>query len=153
MFVLCEERIVHRNYLPSLPSNDILVYTNGMKINIKTTNLTLTPDISAYLEKRLSAFEKLTSHEFESAIVDVEIGRTSAHHQTGDVYRAEINVHAGHRDFRAVEETGDLYTSIDAAKDRMMEELRSEKEKRLSLVRRGGQRVKAILKGFPWWRN
>ena len=84
MFVLCEERIVHRNYLPSLPSNDILVYTNGMKINIKTTNLTLTPDISAYLEKRLSAFEKLTSHEFESAIVDVEIGRTSAHHQTGD---------------------------------------------------------------------
>jgi ribosomal subunit interface protein len=124
-----------------------------MRTTVKTTNITLTPDLSDYLTKRLSALEKLTTHDTEVALVDVEIGRTTKHHHTGDIYRAEINVHIGQRSFRAVQETNDLYTSIDAAKDQMMEELRTEKEKRVSLLRHGGQRVKAFIKGFPWWRR
>jgi len=35
----------------------------------------------------------------------------------------------------------------------MMEELRSDKQRRVSLVRRGGQQIKALIKGFPWWRS
>lgn len=113
--------------------------------------MTLTPDLSDYLEKRLASLDKLTARAGETAIADVEIGRTTTHHQTGDIYRAEINVHIGNKSFRAVQETEDLFTSIDAAKDQMMEELRTEKEKHLSLVRRGSQQVKAFIKGFPWW--
>ncbi|OHA27226.1 MAG: ribosomal subunit interface protein [Candidatus Taylorbacteria bacterium RIFCSPHIGHO2_02_FULL_46_13] len=124
-----------------------------MRITIKTTNITLTPEISDYLGKRLESLEKLTTRDNEVAIADVEIGRTSTHHHTGDIYRAEINIHIGHKSFRAVKETGDLLTSIDAAKDQMMEELRSDKDRRLSLLRRGSQHVKAIIKGFPWWRR
>ena len=122
-----------------------------MRINIKTTNIRLTLELSDYLNKRLEGFEKLTSHYSEATIVDVEIGRTTKHHQTGDIYRAEINVHIGHKSFRAVQETGDLYTSIDAARGQMLEELRSNKEKRLSLVRHGSQKIKAFIKGMRWW--
>lgn len=129
------------------------MYNEAMRITIKTTNITLTPELSEYLNKRLSALEKLTTHESEAAIADVELGRTTKHHQTGDIYKAEINLHIGGKSFRAVEETQDLYTSIDDAKDRMMDELRSDKGKRLSLLKRGGQRVKAFIKGFPWWRR
>ena len=122
-----------------------------MRINIKTTNIRLTLELSDYLNKRLEGFEKLTSHYSEATIVDVEIGRTTKHHQTGDIYRAEINVHIGHKSFRAVQETGDLYASIDAARGQMLEELRSNKEKRLSLVRHGSQKIKAFIKGMRWW--
>ena len=122
-----------------------------MRVTIKTTGINLTPDLSDYLNKRLTALEKLTAHHSEAVMVDVEIGRTTKHHHTGDIYKAEINVHVGHKSFRAVKETGDLFTSIDAAKDQMLEELRSNKKKRLSLVRHGSQRVKAFIKGFPWW--
>lgn len=124
-----------------------------IRTNVKATNIELTPEISDYLSKRLSAFEKLISHHPDAAIIDVELGRTTKHHQTGDVYRAEINVHVGHRSFRASRETPDLYTSIDEAKDQMMDELRSDKERRISLVRRGSQHVKAFIKGFPWLRR
>jgi len=124
-----------------------------MRINIKTTNITLTPDVSEYLTKRLSALEKLTSWHTEAAIADVEIGRTTQHHQTGDVYRAEINIHIGNKSFRAVQETGDLNSSIDAAKDQMMDELRSDKGRRISRLRRGGQQIKALIKGMKWWRK
>ncbi len=124
-----------------------------MRTRIKTTNITLTPDIAEYLEKRLAAFEKLTAHHSEDAFLDVEIGRTTKHHHSGDIYRAEINIHIGQKNFRAVQETGDLHSSIDAAKDQMMDELRSEKGKRMSLIRHGGQKVKAFIKGIPWWKR
>lgn len=124
-----------------------------MRTNIKATDLALTPDISEYLEKRLAAIEKFMAYASEPAIIDVEIGRTTRHHQSGDIYRAEINIHRGQRSFRAVQEAQDLHAAIDAAKDKMMEELRSSKEKRVSALRRGGQRVKSFIKGFPWWRN
>ena len=123
-----------------------------MRTNIKTTNITLTPEISDYLSKRLAGFEKVITHDSEVALVDVEIGRTTKH-QSGDIYRAEINIHIRHKSFRAVKETDDLYTSIDAAKDQMMEELRTNKEKRISLLRRGGTRVKALIKGLRSWRR
>lgn len=124
-----------------------------MRINIKTTNIASNPGLSGFIYKRLEAFEKLTSRHSEATIVDVEVGRTTTHHHTGDIYRAEINVHIGNKSFRATQETGDLNASIDAARDQMLEELRSNKEKRLSLVRRGSQKVKAFVKGFPWWRR
>ncbi|HEY4499463.1 MAG TPA: ribosome-associated translation inhibitor RaiA [Candidatus Paceibacterota bacterium] len=122
-----------------------------MRINIKTTNVTLTPELSGYLSKRLEALEKMTERFGEAAIVDVEIGRTSKHHHTGDIYRAEINVHVRNRSFRAMKETPDLFSSIDEAKDQMLEELRSDKEKHLSLLRRGSQQVKTFIKGMRWW--
>jgi ribosomal subunit interface protein len=112
----------------------------------------MTPDISAYLEKRLSALDKFLLGK-EEAIVDVEIGRTSKHHQSGDIFRAEINVHVGTKGFRAVSETSDLLASIDEAKDEMLGELRSDKGKSMHLIRRGGQKVKALIKGLPWWKN
>lgn len=122
-----------------------------MRTNIKTTNIVLTEELSGYLEKRLSSLDKLVAHHEEEAIADVEIGRTTKHHQSGDVFRAEINVHIGRRSFRAVREAGDLLSSIDEAKDQMMDELRSEKGKRMALIRKGGQKVKAFIKGMKWW--
>ena len=124
-----------------------------MRINIKTTNIKLTPDVSAYLEKRLAGLEKFVLNDSELAMVDVELGKTTEHHQTGDIYKAEINIHIGSSAFRAVEETGDIFSAIDQAKARMENELRANKDKKISLMRRGGNRVKALLKNVTWWRK
>ncbi len=124
-----------------------------MRLHIKTTNIPSTPELTEYLERRLSALDKLTVHHEEEVIVDVEVGQTTRHHQSGDIYRAEINVTIGKTVFRAVQETEDLFTSIDVAKDQMLGELRSFKGKRISLARRGGQKIKALMRRLPWWRN
>ena len=124
-----------------------------MRINIKGTNIELTPSLLDYLNKRLQSLDKLVHNKEEAAILDVEVGRTTKHHASGDVFRAELNIHIGSKSFRAVRESSDLYSSIDEAKSQMMDELRSSKGKKLHLLRRGGQRVKAIIKGLYWWRK
>lgn len=119
-----------------------------MKINIKATNIELTGAINEYLDKRLSALDKFIEADDDSAMCYVEVGRTSDHHKTGDVFRAEINLHWHGQAFRAEDESADLYSAIDLAKDEMLRELRSDKAKRVSLIKRGGARIKDMIRGM-----
>jgi ribosomal subunit interface protein len=119
-----------------------------MKLNIKATNIALTPEISDYLDKRLQGIEKFLPEDQESFTVNVELGKTTEHHQTGDIFRAEITIYIGGRNFRAVSENIDLYSAIDDMKDEIGRGLSSNKEKKISLLRRGGQRLKSIIRRF-----
>ena len=78
--------------------------------NIKATNIELTQEISDYLDKRLQSIEKLIDPNDTSAIFDVEVGKTTNHHQTGSIFRAEINLHIALKQFRATSEEETLLT-------------------------------------------
>lgn len=118
-----------------------------MKIQTKATNITLTPEISAYLEKKLAALEKFVAGQ-EEVIIDVELGKTTNHHQTGDIFKAEFTLHQRGGTLRAVSETVDLYAAIDQAKDELADTLKTTKAKRRHLVRRGALKLKNMLKGL-----
>ena len=117
-----------------------------MTIKIKGTGITLTPEITEYLDKRLEAVQKFLPKDSETFIADVELGRTTKHHQTGDIFRAEITIHKGKETFRAVSEASDLFAAIDDLKNEITRELSSFKKKKLSLLRRGGQKIKRIIR-------
>lgn len=121
-----------------------------MNINIKTTNVTLTSAISDYVEKRLKKISKLLNHD-ASAQCDVELAKTSEHHQKGDIFKAEIHIVGIGKNIYASSDNIDLYSAIDSVRDEILRELKSNKEKRISFVRRGGAQVKAMIKGlWPW---
>jgi putative sigma-54 modulation protein len=122
-----------------------------MKTNVKATNITLTPAITDYIDKRIDILNKYF-REDEEVLVNVEVGKSTQHHKSGDVFRAEIQVDADQGVFYAAIETEDLYSSIDQAKDQMARELSSDKKKSQSLLRRGGAKIKNILKGI-WRKN
>lgn len=119
-----------------------------MHYNVKTTNIEMTPAISDYLDKRLSAFDKLVSPGDESIKCNVEVGKTTRHHKSGDIFRAEINLHTAGKDFYAVSERSDLYTAIDEVKDETVRLITQHKDRNVTLMRRGAATVKNILKGF-----
>lgn len=119
-----------------------------MRKTIKATNFVLTDAISSYLDKRLSALARYVDPKDDSAIIDIEIGKTTNHHKSGDIFRAEANFHMKGIDVRAEAETGDLYSSIDQMKDELVELLRTKKHKKLDIVRRSGLKLKNFLKGF-----
>ncbi len=118
-----------------------------MKTNLKGTNLELTPQIRDYLDKRLEHIRKFLPDE-ESCMVDVELGRSTNHHHTGDVCRAEININACNHTFRAVSEQQDLFLAIDSIRDEVIRELGSYNKKRISVMKRGGQKLKNLLRKF-----
>jgi ribosomal subunit interface protein len=121
-----------------------------MNINIKATGISLTPSISAYADKRLASVSKILGGN-PSFICDLELAKTSAHHNKGDIFRAEIHITGNGKDLYASAEDQDLYAAIDIMRDEITRELKASKGKRLSFIRHGGTRVKEMIKGvWPW---
>lgn len=119
-----------------------------MRHNTKTTNIELTPAISDYLDKRLSALDKFISPDDESAHCQVEIGKTTRHHKQGDVFKAELNLHIAGKNLYANAEKDDLYAAIDEVKDEMVRQITQHKDKNTTLTRKGALAIKNIIKGF-----
>jgi ribosomal subunit interface protein len=123
-----------------------------MKIQTKATQITLTPDVENYLQKKLAAVEKYVQGR-EEALVAAELGRMSEHHKSGNVFRAELTLYIKHGTFRAVAEAADLYAAIDEAKDELVKELKSHRSKRRDIVRKSALKLKNLLKGLTGRRD
>lgn len=122
-------------------------------VNIKATSIELTDAIRDYVEKKLHSLGKLLGfygREGQDVFFDVEVGKTTLHHKSGDIFRAEINFNAGSTNYRSVSNQGDLYAAIDQAKDGMQRELRRNKNKNVEYIKRQGRKIKDILRGFYW---
>lgn len=121
-----------------------------MNINIKTAGITMTPAMSEYTDKRLFKLDKLLGGD-PAYVIDVELGKTTGHHQKGDIFRAEIHIVGKGKDLYAAAEDVELYAAVDGMRDEILRELRASKGKRLSYLRRSGGRMKAMVKGLvPW---
>jgi putative sigma-54 modulation protein len=123
-----------------------------MKIDIKATNLELTPAIREYIEIKIGSlshflkrFEtpkespegeqvpygagKLPTGRAKNEIeVFVEIARTTRHHRSGNVFYAEASFSIGKKLLRAEHSDWDIRVAIDEVKDRLQQEIKKYKE-------------------------
>ena len=118
-----------------------------MNINLKATNFELTPAIREYAEKRVNGLEKFIKMNDESVQAWVEVGRTTAHHLKGDIYRAEIQIHISHygKGVRAEATSETLNEAIDGAHDKIKLELEKVKDRKISLIRKGARAIKNLI--------
>ncbi len=114
---------------------------------IKATNMELTDAISNYVHKKVDVLMKFIEPDVD-ALAEIEIGRTTNHHHKGDVYKAEMNLTVGKDNFQIVMIESDLYAAIDKMKDRIVQDVKRSKRKRLHLFKRGHQKLKDILRGW-----
>jgi ribosomal subunit interface protein len=123
-----------------------------MNTHIQGLHTTLTPAIEEYTQKRISSLSKFI--RYENAVCNVELIKTTGHHRSGDIFKAEANIHMGDgEDVYAVAEREDLYQAVDALRDELERILTSMKEKKITLFRRGAARVKDIMKGLRPWKK
>jgi ribosomal subunit interface protein len=120
-----------------------------MKINTQATNMELTPAISDYLSKKLTAIEKFIDLGDDSAVCNIEVAKTTNHHRSGDFFRAEINLEWSGEQYYSAVEKDDLYAAIDEMKDQIVAELSRSKDKHDTLLRDGGKEAKEILHEQP----
>lgn len=116
-----------------------------MNISITATNLELTPSLKDYVEKRLRTIAKFTAGDPKIA---VDIGKTSMHHRQGEFFGAKVIVITPlGKQYVASSEKTDLYEAIDDVRSEIVRELSSDKGRRITLFRRGAQRIKRMLRG------
>lgn len=118
-----------------------------MNIHVKATNMALTPAISDYVEKKVSMLEKFF-HGVSDVLVNVEVGKTTRHHKSGDVFRAEIHISIDGEQYYAEVESEDLYASIDKVKDEISYSMTSKRKKAIRMFRKGGAHIKNMMKGL-----
>lgn len=117
-----------------------------MKINVKTVDIDLTEALSDYVDDKVGQIEKFIDQNDESVICDVEIGLRTKAHQSGDIFRAEINLTTAVGMFRAESEKEDLYVAINDVKEEVAEAVKAQRAKNRSKTRKGGSIIKNLLK-------
>lgn len=117
-----------------------------MIINIKATNIELTPAIEGYINKKLESLSKFGGGGEVS--VYVEVGKTTNHHKQGELFKAEINLGLNGKKFFTDSEKDDLYKAIDEAEQDLIRQITYKKDKEKTLFKRGAISVKKMLKGL-----
>lgn len=117
-----------------------------MSINIKATNIELTEAIENHVKKQLKKIEKLLLNS--DAIFKIEVGRTTNHHNKGDVYRAEIDISGGEEKYYASSEHSDLYTAFNLTREQILKEVMRTRGRKQTLFLRGATSIKKRIKGI-----
>ena len=117
-----------------------------MNIKIHSKSFEITQAIEEYALKKISSLEKFLESR-DGAICEVELGKTTEHHKSGDIYKAEVNIiEPGNKQVYVVAEEVDIYTAIDKVRDEAERAIVSRKNKRNTLLKRGGAVIKSFLK-------
>ena len=129
-----------------------------MQITIKATNLELTQEIRDYLNEKIGGLEKFKEGLNGSVIARVEVGVTTAHHQQGKIFRAEVNLNVpkgNQKVLRAVAERENLFEAIDEVKDKLQRELKKYKGGIVARQRRGARLFKRLgrLSPLSWFKG
>ena len=95
----------------------------------------------------MASFEKLTKRFGAAGTAHVEVGRTTRHHRTGNIFRAEIQMHFPKKEMRAEAMGKTIFEAMDKVKDDVYMELERYKEKDIDLQKRGARKLKRMMKG------
>jgi putative sigma-54 modulation protein len=127
-----------------------------MKINLQGKNIEITPAIHDYVMKRVTNLGKLLdSIESESGevLVNFNVEKTTNHHKSGEVFRADCSVITKRGDYFASVDEEDLYAAIDSVKENLFRDINKKKGKRNVLFYRGARKIKNMVKGFTKWES
>jgi putative sigma-54 modulation protein len=120
----------------------------AIQTNLKATKIDMTDALEEYLTKRVRKLDQFIDDEDTSAIADIELAKVLGDQRSGDIYRAEINLHISGAYLYAASEKDDLRAAIDAVKDQMVREIKEEKEKKETLMRKGARKMKQMLRNI-----
>jgi ribosomal subunit interface protein len=87
-----------------------------MRLDIKGSDLEVTDAIRAFTEEKMSALDPKIARFGESVDAEVELSRTTGHHNKGEVYRAEVHVRLPGKLVYAAADHEDLYVAINDAR-------------------------------------
>jgi len=106
-----------------------------MNVNYTARQTNITPDLKRYCQKRLKSLGKFIRNLSE---VDIILTKEKYRH------RAEINVKAGRARLNVVEETHDMYSSLNLAFDNLEKRVKKEKGKSRERKRRKVREKEAL---------
>jgi putative sigma-54 modulation protein len=122
-----------------------------MQINLKGTNITLTPLLKDYILKKVTNLDKLLKKiEAKKGEVKLnfEVGKNTNHHNKGNIFHTDCLINIDGEKFYASSDKEDLYLAVDEVREILFKEITKNKGRKQTLFRRGATSVKKMLKGL-----
>jgi len=117
-----------------------------MQVSFKAQTVELTDEVRSYAEAKVAMLTKLLQNvEQENIQAEVALEKKQKQ-QSGDIYRADITIHAGPDRTHAVGHGESIMASIDKAKDDLALRLSKVKNKKRSSFREGSAKIKKMLR-------
>jgi ribosomal subunit interface protein len=124
----------------------VKTYNMAVPYSLKYTNIKQSDAIETYLEEHLAKLDAVVDDSDTSAQAQIELAKTVSDQQSGDIYRAEINLHSSGEVFYADETANDIYAAIDAMREVIVREVRRTMEKKRDQSRDGARQIKEMLR-------
>jgi ribosomal subunit interface protein len=105
-------------------------------------------DIRDMVEEKLSPVGKLLANGGEGALLSVEASTTADGEKHGEPYRAEANLSADGKLYRAVARAETMPAALDKLRDELEQELRHKRGRARRLFRRGAAAAKDMMRGW-----
>lgn len=101
-----------------------------MQLNIKATNLELTPKLKEYAQKKMDMLDKYLG-KLKIINAHIEVSKTSNRHLKGEIYSAEVNLSLGSDLLRVEKTEKDLFKAIDKVKGHLELVIKKYKDKKI----------------------
>ncbi|MCA9365805.1 ribosome-associated translation inhibitor RaiA [Candidatus Kaiserbacteria bacterium] len=113
-------------------------------INYKATNAEVDGSLKDILEKKIETLEKFVN-DSEEVLCEVTFEKLASQQQ-GSIYTIDVNYSVNGNLFHAKATCDSFEQSIDEVRDQLDKELRRANKKQESLAKRGGRRLKNLLR-------
>jgi ribosomal subunit interface protein len=119
-----------------------------MKLNVKATQFSLTPSVEEYInEKLIRTVERLTKRmDPESIRLNIEVAKTTKHHQKGEVWRADATLRLGGKSMRSEASGESIQEAIDLLEESLGMEIKGFKGKEEAVEKRQARKLKRATK-------
>jgi ribosomal subunit interface protein len=114
------------------------------QITTKATNITVTPKLEELLMQKFTPLSRLLRDGIETRF-EIELEKVGEH-QSGKIFRAEANLIANGKLYRAEAIEEQIEQAIDRVRDELKHELQREHGKKQSLIKKGRQALKNMLR-------
>jgi ribosomal subunit interface protein len=120
-----------------------------MKTSIKWTNVTNTLELEKFIEEKIGELDKYLPENTQPLEAKVEIGRTTNHHQSGDIFHAVCDLRVAGKVLRAEANREDINQAVTEVKEELQKEIKNYKETMITKRRKGERLMKALKNYSP----
>lgn len=123
-----------------------------MRVTLRKKNIDITPALGVYIETKLLKPLKRSLKNIignELPILDLEVGRSTRHHNKGRIYRISASLTLGKKTLRAEEESEDIRQACDLLEEELEREILKFKGSSRAKSRRIAREVKKELHFDP----
>lgn len=116
-----------------------------MHIQYKGTNYELTEEETVLTTKKIDSLKKYLGKEEKEVHAYITLGKHTEAHHRGDIWFAEGKIDAEGTQYFAKAESDTLRSATDKMIGELSREMRGSREKKRSLLRRGGAKIKRLF--------